>query len=460
VTREDIIGREVGAFSAGGAPDFWDELLAAGRLRREFTWVRWDGRTLHLDISGVADVMPDRHLVVLRDRTEQRTLEEQLRQVQKMEAVGRLAGGLAHDFNNLLSVMRGYAETLSEEFGRDEAAATALREIQRAAERATALTRQLLAFGRRQVMQPHVIDLNLVVQDTRRLLDRLIGEDIRLETDLAADLWPVRADAGQIGQVLLNLAVNARDAMPEGGRVRVRTANVEAGSCAELGADGDWIVLSVEDTGVGMDAATRGRIFEPFFTTKEPGAGTGLGLAVVYGIVEQSGGRLAVSSEPGRGTTIRVFLPRAASPPTATTAPAREPASARTAGGETILVAEDEPAVAGLVRSILTRSGYHVIVAGSMADALREVAAADERVDLLLTDVVMPGGSGRELAGRLAELHPDVPVLYMSGYPADAVLRHGIEESRVAFLEKPFTTAALLRSVRAALDGAPVRSAT
>ena len=342
--------------------------------------------------------------------------EEQLRQAQKMDAIGQLAGGVAHDFNNLLTVINGCSSALLQRVAGHEALSGPVAEIARAGQRAAALTYQLLAFSRRQVLTPEVLDLNAVAADSEKLLRRLIGEDIELVTVLRPALGSVRVDPGQLQQVILNLAVNARDAMPQGGTLTIETAKAEldeAYARDHPGVEpGQYVMLAVSDTGCGMDAATRSRIFEPFFTTKEPGKGTGLGLATVYGIVKQSGGHVWVYSEPGLGTTFKIYLPRVAA---AAEAPARpslpEPAPG---GSETIRLVEDEDQVRALVRGVLEEAGYRVLVAGRGDEALRVAAEHVGPLDLLLTDVVMPGMSGRELAARLSGRRADLRVLYMS----------------------------------------------
>jgi PAS domain S-box-containing protein len=387
--------------------------------------------------------------------------ELQLRQSQKMDAIGRLAGGVSHDFNNLLTIILGYCEQMLEHLHGREPLRRAAEEIHNAAERAAALTGQLLAFSRKQMIEPRQLDLNAVVSNTGRMLRRLIGEDITLEMNLDPDLGRVLADEGQIQQVVLNLAINARDAMPRGGRLTISTANAEldhAFATRHLPlAPGRYVRLTVEDTGVGMDADTRSRIFEPFFTTKERGRGTGLGLATVYGIVKQSGGYVWVYSEPGRGSVFKVYLPRiAADVPLSPAAPS----GARAIGTETLLLVEDEAMVRQMVRDMLEQRGYEVLVAGSGEEALELAQHRRERIHLMVTDVVMPGIGGPEVAQRLAGRHPEMRVLYISGYTDDAMLRHGVREGVASFLQKPFTLDALARKVREVLDagaGVPVR---
>ena len=385
------------------------------------------------------------------DRTR---LEEQLRQAQKMEAIGRLAGGIAHDFNNLLMAIYGYSEIVLNSLGANAPARKSVEQIMKAGERAATLTRQLLAFSRRQVLELRVLDLNAVVTNFEAMLKPLIGEDIHLVTVLQPRLGLVKADPGQIEQVILNLTVNARDAMPEGGKLTIETANVEldeAYASRHVSVQpGPYVMLALSDTGCGMDAETQARIFEPFFTTKEPGKGTGLGMSTVYGIVKQSGGNIWIYSEPGKGTTIKTYLPRVEG-----VAEGSEPAHPRSSvlrGSETILLVEDEEMVRSLTREILESHGYAVCEARDSTEALSICHTHSGSIHLLVTDVVMPGLSGRELAARLGTIHPETKVLYMSGYTDDAVVRHGVLNSGLAFLQKPFSANVFLRKVREVLD--------
>jgi signal transduction histidine kinase len=387
-----------------------------------------------------------------------RRSEEQLRQAQKMEAIGQLAGGVAHDFNNLLTIIRGYSDLLLNGIlGEKDSARDAVEEIRKAAERAASLTRQLLAFSRRQVLAPRVFVLNSVLQDMDKMLRRLIGEDIQLTFTLAKDLGAVKVDPGQIEQVLLNLVVNARDAMPRGGRLTIETANVQlddnyAGTHPDV-TPGPYVMMAVTDSGCGMDAATQARIFEPFFTTKGPDKGTGLGLATVYGIVKQSGGSIYVYSEVGRGTCFKVYLPRHEGAPVAEQVSAPAPtAKVSSHGKETLLIVEDDNSVRALTRTVLRSYSYDVIEAIDADDALKWVSEHAQPIHLLVTDLVMPGMSGRELAERVTELRPGLKVLYVSGYTDDAVVRHGLLQQEVAFLQKPFTPKTLASKVREVLD--------
>jgi PAS domain S-box-containing protein len=394
-------------------------------------------------------------LAIARDITQRKSLEAQLRQAQKMEAVGRLAGGVAHDFNNLLTVILGSAELLLDSLGGEHPEHAEAEEIRKAALRAADLTRQLLAFSRQQVLAPQVLDLNEVVANMDKILRRVIGEDIDLRTVPSRDLRAVRADPGQLEQVVMNLAVNARDAMPTGGKLTIETANVELDAAyarehAAAVKPGHYVLLAVSDTGVGMDAETQARIFEPFFTTKPQGKGTGLGLATVYGIVKQSDGYIWVYSEPGRGTTFKIYLPRvedAAVPARAT------PESTRSLrGSETILVVEDQAEVRTLTRKVLEGRGYRVLLAAGGAEALGIATAHTGLIHLLLTDVVMPNMSGGEVARLLNQSRPETKVLYLSGHADESIVHHGVLDPGVAFLQKPFTAETLARKVREVLD--------
>jgi PAS domain S-box-containing protein len=373
-----------------------------------------------------------------------RRSEVQLRHAQKMEAVGQLAGGIAHDFNNLLTGILSYTDLVLEELRPGDPIRGDLEQIRHAAQRAAALTRQLLAFSRRQVLQPHVLSLNGCVAELDAMLRRLLGADVILETELDPGLWYVQADPGQLEQVLVNLVVNARDAMPGGGRVTIATANLPL-------SHGAYVTLSVSDTGIGMDAVTQARIFDPFFTTKEPGKGTGLGLSTVYGIVEQSGGHITVESAPGRGATFTVFLPRRIGP--ALGVPPGTDRRSLPGGNETLLLVEDEAAVRTSARRLLERQGYTVVEARHGADALRIFEEGGRAIDLVLTDLVMPEMGGRELVERLRARHPAVKVLYMSGYSERAVTVDGAMPPRTGFVEKPFTVEQLVRRTREILDG-------
>jgi two-component system, cell cycle sensor histidine kinase and response regulator CckA len=416
----------------------WDEFLAPERIAQGMQENVWDGeqdgRRLVLEVRATPEFMPDRHLFVLRDITERRVLEEQLRQAQKMEAVGQLAGGVAHDFNNLLTVIAGYGEIARRRIGAGPGL-NELGEIQRAAERASELTRQLLAFARRQVLETVRLDLNEVVGGLVPMLGRLIGEDIEIAV-LAGDyLPPVLADRAQLEQVVINLAINARDAMPEGGTLAIET-----------GVADQQVRLSVSDTGSGIEPDVLERIFEPFYTTKDVGFGTGLGLATVHGIVTQSGGRVEVVSDLGLGSTFSVLLP--AAPDEHADAPIEHRERPRLGGSETLLLCEDEDAVRALIELVLRGAGYTVHAAATPKAALELAERHAGEIDALVTDIVMPGMSGLELAERLAPLR----ALFISGYSAEAADRAGGLPPGSAFLEKPFDHGALLAEVRELLD--------
>jgi two-component system cell cycle sensor histidine kinase/response regulator CckA len=389
-------------------------------------------------------------IAFVSDISQRKELEEQLLHAQKMEAVGRLAGGVAHDFNNMLTVISGYNRMILDELPVADPLRGYAEEVLNAAERAAGLTNQLLAFSRRQVMQPRVINVNTIMSQTQKMLQRLIGEDIALSMSLAPDIGNIRADPGHVEQSIVNLAVNARDAMPTGGRLTIETANVvldENYARTHMGvAPGDFVMIAVSDSGHGMDAETRKRVFEPFFTTKAKGKGTGLGLATVYGIVKQTGGDIWVYSEPGCGTTFKLYFPRVAEQVGSLAASAGEPA--RKAGGETILVVEDEKAVRELTVRMLKHLGYIILTASSGAEALEISSAHQGNIDLLLTDVVMPNMSGRQLADALLLLRPQTKVLFLSGYTENTVVHHGVLEKGVDFLPKPFTRENLAKKLR------------
>ena len=427
------------------------------RFDLEFRLVPRDGVLPQLRARGVVTMdssgTPVRLLGTLQDVTEQRSLEAQFRQAQKLEAVGRLAGGVAHDFNNLLTVIMSYADFVLDALPSGETIRQDVEQIRTAGASAAQLTRQLLAFSRRQVLAPRVLSLNGVVTDAAKMMKRLLGDDIRLVTTLSPQLGLVKADAGQIEQVIMNLAVNARDAMPEGGQLTIETANVDM---AEeylrehaVARAGRYVMFAVTDSGVGMDEQTKAHMFEPFFTTKEAGKGTGLGLATVYGIVKQSGGFVWVYSEAGRGTTFKIYLPRTDQSPEPVDG-AVHTASLR--GTETVLVVDDAPAVRTAVRAVLERHGYVVVEATNGEAALQLAMKHRGPLDLLITDVVMPGLSGRDVAGNLSSQRPGVRVLYISGYADDAIVRHGVLEPGIRFMQKPFAPDALAQKVREVLD--------
>jgi signal transduction histidine kinase/ActR/RegA family two-component response regulator len=413
------------------------------------------GGTIDVEIAGY-EIDYGGHkaeLAFLFDITSRRRLEDQLRQAQKMEAVGMLAGGIAHDFNNLLTIISGYSQLILVSLDLKDPNRHAAEQIMKAGERAAALTRQLLAFSRRQVLQPRVVDLNKLVGSLSTMLQRLLGEDVDLRLVLPADLGRVNADPGQIEQVLMNLAVNSRDAMAKGGILTIETGNVlldEKYTERHIGLKpGPYVLLGVSDNGCGMDEATKARLFEPFFTTKGAGRGTGLGLSTVFGIVKQSGGSVDVYSEPGRGTSVKVYLP-CIDQPVVIEAEALKKNVAR--GTETILLVEDDEMVRSLVRTTLLREGYKVMDFADPVEARRRSENHKGPIQLLITDVVMPKLSGRELAERIIRRRPGMKVLYMSGYTENAVINSGILQTEVAFLQKPFTPAALTEKVREVLE--------
>ena len=444
ITHPDEVARDAEARRRLIAGEF-------DRYARENRYRRKDGRfvPVNLALSVHRNAQGDAifFIAVVEDLTERKRLEQELRQAHKMEAIGRLAGGIAHDFNNLLTAIGGYADLALDQLRGDNAARvrTDVEEIRTACRSAASLTRQLLAFSRRQILQPQIVDLNVVVKRMHGLLRRLIGEHIEIAWRLAAPIDRVNVDAGQVEQVVLNLAINARDAMPGGGTLTIETANVVVDG-------GRYVVLAIGDTGAGIDEAIREHLFEPFYTTKEPGHGTGLGLATVYGIVKQSGGSISVCSERGRGTTFKVLLPSAMHERDSAEEPPEPPA--RLDGSETILLVEDQPEVRSVAREALTRHGYSVIAAADAGDAL---AAALRRptIDLLLTDVVLPGMGGAELARRIQRDRAELPVLFMSGYTAGSIEQQKAVDPRLPLIQKPFDAQALLRKVRELLDHAP-----
>ena len=423
----------------------------------EYRIIRPDGAVRWIQDRGFP-VRDDQGRVILftgvaTDITEHKALEEQLLQAQKMEAVGRLAGGVAHDFNNLLMAITGYGELMRAKVLKDDPLYGHLENILKAGDRAAALTQQLLTFSRQKIVHPQVIDLNRVVLDLEPMLRRLIGEDLDLEVVTDRRPGAVKADPGQMGQIIMNLVVNARDAMPQGGRLTLKTAPVDftVGCHSRFGLTppGAYVMLVVQDTGVGMDEATQAHVFEPFFTTKEPGKGTGLGLSTVYGIVKQSGGYLDLDSEPGAGSTFTIYLPRLEAivePPKA-----KIPITASFRGEETILLVEDEDVLRGLLAKFLRLYGYTVLEARHGGEALLTCERHQGPIHLMVTDVVMPQMSGRELADRLTPLRPEMKVLYMSGYTEDALVQHGVADLSVAFLQKPFKPIELARRVHAVL---------
>ncbi len=426
----------------------------------EVSWKRKDGKIIQVRAAGRTKVNEKGEAtgfeMIVEDLAERRMLEEQLRQSQKMEAVGRLAGGIAHDFNNLLTVIKGYSELILGELTQDDdPLRLEAEEVKKAADRAGALVRQLLAFSRRQVLAPKVIDLNALVSNMDKLLRPLLREDIHLRAILQPTLGKIKADPGQMEQVIMNLAVNARDAMPRGGKLTIETMNVELDPLyvrehAEMNP-GQYVMLAVSDNGMGMDETTRLRVFEPFFTTKETGQGTGLGLSTAYGIVKQSGGYIWVYSEPGHGTTFKVYLPRVDAQPEA---PHRqENAFASYRGTETILLLEDEDGVRALMRHMLHKQGYTVLEAKRGEDAIHLCRHHQGPIQLLVADVVLEQMSGREVAEQLSSMRPEMKTLYISGYTDDAIVHHGVLSHEMPFLQKPFTAEGLIKKVRQVIEG-------
>lgn len=426
--------------------------------------IRKDGSRVPIEVSSrliYENGVPVAVQGSARDISERKRAEEalrasqlQLQQSQKLEAIGQLAGGVAHDFNNMLTAIIGYTDLSLRRVGLENPIRRNLEETKKAAERAASLVRQLLAFSRKQILEPKVLDLNDVVKDMHKMLTRLIGENIKLATRLETELGSVKADPCQVEQIVVNLVVNARDAMPRGGRVTIETANValdvQTASKHVSVKPGEYVMLTVSDTGSGMDQETQARIFEPFFTTKEVGKGTGLGLSTVYGIVKQSGGNIWVYSEQGLGTVFKVYLPRIDDATASTIARQEETHAPR--GSETILLVEDEDVVRGLARKILMQAGYNVLDAKSGDEAIRLCQAHAGPIDLLLTDVVMPEISGKEVADRLLELRPSIRVLFMSGYTDEAIVQHGVLDANVKFIQKPFTWVGLTKKVREVLN--------
>ena len=461
----DLMGRHLGSLYADAQQ--WFQTADYFHARKEFNnvtteCVRKDGAAIVARISGrsISNGKDGGTFeIFMEDLTETRTLELQLRHAQKMEAIGRLAGGIAHDFNNLLMVISGYVEFLLERVGPDPRLRGPAQEISNATQRATSLTRQLLAFSRKQILAPKLLDLNELVAENLKMLTRMIGEDIDLVMVPGPTLGAVRADLGQIDQVIMNLAVNARDAMPQGGKLTIETANVTldenfARTHTPL-TPGDYIMLAISDTGIGMDNETQTRIFEPFFTTKGL-KGTGLGLSTVYGIVKQSGGFIFVDSKPQRGTSFRAYFPRVDGSEDAAAAQDSLGLPRADRGQETILLVEDETNLRHLARQYLENQGYKILEAEDGAAALQIVDGYKGTIDLLLTDVIMPGANGRELAAQITQLLPDIRVLYMSGYAENAVGMDGTLDAGINLLQKPFSLPALKDRVREVLDSEPI----
>jgi len=460
-SRDEMLGRPLPPVPEGGesSPDRLRESVSRGESVREVeaTRIRKDGSTIHVSLSAAPlyDASQQIHggIAVLADITEQKQLEERMRQSQKLEAVGRLAGGVAHDFNNLLTVIGGCVELTLLRMPEEDPLRKNIEEAGKAARRAATLTNQLLAFSRKQVLEPKILDLNEVLRSMEKMLARLIGEDIALSVSCGGELGRVKADRGQIEQVIMNLAVNARDAMPRGGRLVLETSRVDldrevsARQVAVL--PGPYVMLAVSDTGTGIPPEIQARIFEPFFTTKEIGKGTGLGLSTVYGIVKQSAGYIWVYSEPDKGTTFKVYLPRVEGKPDTVDAASSEIVPT---GRESILLVEDDALVRDVIRRMLTGLGYTVIEAAGADEAIALCEKYARNLDLLMTDVVMPKLGGREVAERATRICPQMKVLYISGYTDDAILRLGMLETGLAFLHKPFSQAAVGRKVREVLD--------
>jgi signal transduction histidine kinase/ActR/RegA family two-component response regulator len=459
VPRKDELGQPASAFNAMVA-QVRDSQQELERKVRERT-LQLEEANRQLESLSQTNVL--KRTEAEKEKTDAlealRNTEKQLVQSQKLEAVGRLAGGISHDFNNLLTVILGYSDISMRHLSEDHPLRRNLEEIVRASERAAALTRQLLAFSRKQVMQPKVFDINTVVTELEKMLRRMIGEDIELRVSLQSGLGNIKADPVQLEQVIMNLVVNARDAMPKGGKLSIETTNVyldESYARDHVSVEpGHYIMLAISDTGSGMDAETKQRIFEPFFTTKAPGKGTGLGLSMVYGIVRQSGGNIWVYSEEGTGTTFKIYFPRV-------TDTAEEYKRAATTvevpkGSETILLVEDADWVRQLARQVLERAGYRVLEANSADAALQIIEASSNgtMLDLLLTDVVMPGMSGNDMSKHVLVRRPNLPVLYMSGYTDDAIVQHGVLEPGINFIQKPFSPDALALKVREVLDAKP-----
>jgi two-component system, cell cycle sensor histidine kinase and response regulator CckA len=463
-TREEAIGQNPRILKSGRQDKafyrkLW-ETISSGRT--------WEGRIVNKRKDGTiytetANISPVRNpagrivnfVAVKRDITEHLNMEEQFQQAQKMESVGRLAGGVAHDFNNMLGIILGYAEIALYEAGHGTPLHDNLMEIRRAAQRSADLTRQLLAFARKQTIDPKVLDLNGTIEGTLRMLRRLIGEDIDLAWLPGADLWPVKMDPAQLDQILANLCVNARDAIAGVGKVTIETENAlldEVYCAGHAGfAPGEYVMLAVSDNGCGMDEQSRKRLFEPFFTTKEIGKGTGLGLSTVYGIVRQNDGFINVYSEPGQGTSFKIYLPRHAAGIVETSA--ARPAELQQGHGETVLLVEDEPTMLNMGKGMLEKLGYTVLTADIPREAMHLAVEHTGTIDLLMTDVVMPEMNGRELAERLLQIKPGMKCLFMSGYTANVIAHHGVLDQGLHFIQKPFTIKELAAKVRKGLDG-------
>ncbi len=464
-SREEAVGQN-GRLLKSGRQDrafyqkLWGTIMDGRTWKGRLVNKRKDG-TLYTEEASISPVRDAsgrilNHVAVKRDITEmlraeeeQAKLQEQFQQAQKMESIGRLAGGVAHDFNNMLSIILGYGEIMLDKLRQGDPLREDIKEIVEAGRRSAALTRQLLAFSRKQTLQPEVLDLNHLVRELEKMLHRLIGEDIELELALAQDIGRVKVDPGQIDQVIMNLVINARDAMPKGGKLLIETADVELDDTNTEkypeAKPGKYVMIAVTDTGCGMSRKILGQIFDPFFTTKEKDRGTGLGLSTVYGIVKQSGGNVCVYSEPGQGTTFKIYFPNTEA--VQESAIARPEVAAPVTGGEHILVVEDEVSLRKLMASLLSRLGYHVTLAANGGEALLLIEEKGLKFDLVITDVVMPNMSGKELANRLQRNQPDLKILYMSGYTDNAIVHHGILDQGLAFIQKPMSILQLQRKV-------------
>ena len=461
LTPTEVMGVHLASFLQIVEPDAEAVKAHARALRGEPVSfeVQWGGRIFqaHVEPRLGPQGEVEGTMGMALDISERRQLERQFLQAQKMEAVGQLAGGVAHDFNNLLAIVIGYTDLLLDELEPNSPLVRHVKEIRKAGDRAVTLTRQLMAFSRKQVMEPKVLDVNQIVADTDRMLRRIIGEDIDLVVVSEPNLWNVRTDPGQMEQVIMNLAVNARDAMPGGGKLTIETANVELGEASAAQhvsmKSGPYVMLAVSDNGVGLTPETQARVFEPFFTTKEKGKGTGLGLATVYGIIKQSGGYIWVYSEVGKGTTFKIYLPRVAEPLEAKERPSGVwNAIVPPKGTETVLLVEDEESVRKLARKCLEEQGYAVLEAANGSQALEICDRYDKTIHLLVTDVIMPGLDGLQLARRVTTLRPEIRVLYVSGYTENTIVHRGVLDPGIAFLQKPFRPLDLAVKVREALD--------